>query len=98
MTVYKYIRYTQNLTITITIFKISDMLVFRYRGKGSPDAVMAEICWRAKNLFKDPEFEKKRTQMEVEGKEQDAQDHDELSLLEDYEDSEDDNYEYSEEF
>ena len=24
--------------------------VFRYRGKASPDSVMADICWRVRNL------------------------------------------------
>lgn len=28
---------------------------FRYRGKKSPDSVLAEICWWSKNLFKDQE-------------------------------------------
>lgn len=55
---------------------------------------MAEICWRAKNIFKDADFEKRTKQVEVE---QEGQDHDELALLEDYEDSED-KYDYSEEF
>ena len=32
---------------------------FRYKGKSRPDAVMAEICWRAKNLFQDAKFQKK---------------------------------------
>lgn len=31
----------------------------RYRGKQSPDAILAEICWRAKNLFEDAEYEKR---------------------------------------
>lgn len=52
---------------------------FRYRGKRSPDAIMAEICWRTKNIFEDSDFEKITKQMEVDDKQR-----------EDYEDSDDD--------
>lgn len=39
--------------------------IFRYKGKQSPDAILAEVCWRAKNMFEDDEYDK-RMHMEVE--------------------------------
>lgn len=63
---------------------------FRYRGKASPDAIMAEICWRAKNLFEDTGYERSTEAMEVEGQEERTEDHDEPHNWGNYQDSDDD--------
>ncbi|GBP16061.1 hypothetical protein EVAR_101520_1 [Eumeta japonica] len=58
----------------------------RYRGKGSPDAIMVKSCWRTKNIFEDPDFEEITNQMEIYDEEEDEFDSSD----------EDDNYESGE--
>ena len=58
-------------------------------GKNSPDAVMAEICWRVKNIFQDPEFHGPKEQMEV--KEEEDEEFLECCEFSDSSDSENEN-------
>lgn len=58
--------------------------MFRYKGKGTPDAIMAEICWRAQNLYEDPDFDIRMKHME------DIEEDDQMDDLE-YYSSESDN-------
>lgn len=56
----------------------------------SPDAVMAEICWRATKLFCDADFAKNTKLVEIDDENQETEDLDNIPLLEDFEDSDND--------
>lgn len=43
---------------------IENYFRFRYRGKKSPDAILAEICWWYKNTFEEEEDEEKEEEGE----------------------------------
>ena len=57
------------MTIFLFYFLNPILFCFRYKGKGRPDAVMAEICWRAKHLFQGAKFERPTESMEQQGEE-----------------------------
>lgn len=53
---------------------------------------MAEICWRAKNLFQD-ESERSSEPMEIENEKVDKQDEEEIKFFGDFQDSDNDDVE-----
>lgn len=53
------------------------MNLFRYKGKKSPDKILAEICWWMKNLFEATEEEdepEEAGRMDIEGEPDDDDD------------------------
>lgn len=50
---------------------------------------MAEICWRAKNLFQD-EFERSSEPMEVDNETEDKQGEEEMDIFADFQESDND--------
>lgn len=72
------------------------MFFFRYKGKSRPDAVMAEICWRAQQLFQDVEFRCPTNTSDVE-----EFNDEEAEMFADYRDSDnddDEDYDYDDYF
>lgn len=59
------------------IYLIKYIFILRYKGKGKPDAVLAEICWWSKTLFE--EYEEQDEPMEVE-----SAGEDDLNLFDDF--------------
>lgn len=71
---------------------LTSVFFLRYKGKGRPDAIMAEICWRAKNLFQD-EYQRSSEPMQIENVKVVNQGTEEMEMFADFQDSDNDDVE-----